>query len=370
MPNNNNNVSKFKKILVNFFSFSSITQISIFLLYFIAIVSFFTGIFTATNWSTNEFSKGFIAKNIILPFLAVSLSFAIQIISLVVNNKKITKLAEQNTEDIRDQSMFLSALENVTLGPGFRRVLLSKLVEEWSLNLKKLSKGIMTIHRNFWDVCTEVYEFSKNGGEIETTSLLPISEWKENENLVKYNRYLQKLKKNNNVKISRTFIFEQQYLHNEFYINDTENLDKEKVDFFFDEIVSKQIEMGFDLYYIILDDIEDEFVRSNLQTDFAMMDNSILMIGVYPDQTVYSYEFYDLDCLVGQTTSSDDSAFRLVRKVINNFYDVCDGKTPELLIDSTDSSTGLKYRKRIEDFNLFGNPWKLAVQKVKDKYNA
>ncbi|MCD4818058.1 MAG: hypothetical protein K8S23_05160, partial [Candidatus Cloacimonetes bacterium] len=98
---------KFKQSLLNFFSLSNIAQITIFLLYFIAIVSFLTGIFTSANWSEGEFSRGFISSNIILPFLAISLSFAIQIISLAVNNEKIRKIAVQHSEDMEDKSKFL-----------------------------------------------------------------------------------------------------------------------------------------------------------------------------------------------------------------------------------------------------------------------
>lgn len=353
---------KFKQSLLNFFSLSNIAQITIFLLYFIAIVSFLTGIFTSANWSEGEFSRGFISSNIILPFLAISLSFAIQIISLAVNNEKIRKIAVQHSEDMEDKSKFLSALENCRLGSGYRRNLLSKLVEEWDINLSKLSKGIMVIHRDFWEVCSEVYEFSKRGGEIETTSLLPLAEWKNNKKLEQYNKFLKKLIDNNNVNVSRTFIFRKEYLEKEFENKD--NIEE------FCKLVRKHIVMGFNLWFIILDDISNDEIRNNLETDFALMDDNILMIGVYPDRSVYSYEFYDLNALITEHINANDYDFRLARKVFTNFNEMCNGESPKLLLTSINSISGQPFQKPIEIFEYFSPSQKIAIISTKEKNNV
>ncbi|NQU87278.1 MAG: hypothetical protein HQ541_16105 [Mariniphaga sp.] len=239
------------------------------------ILSFVFGIFASDEWINKTIPTTFILTGVVIPILLISFAFLIQIIALILDfYDRVTIYTEQ--------SKFLSALENTSIKTNIHRLFLSHLVEQWQNDVDYLTKGLISIHHNYWNACSNFFDYANQ--IVECTSSVPLEWWdKDDENncdseLLEY-KELQKSKFiSRRIRVCRTFILSERPDSNLFF-----------------KIVKEHLLEKIYLYYIKLYDLDlDKESRNNLQTDFLLMDNKLLMVGKFQEEkrNVYYYDFH------------------------------------------------------------------------------
>lgn len=299
------------------------------ILYAAGVISFVFGIFGSDEWLNKTIPTSFVLTGIVIPIFLISLAFLIQIIALVLDfYDKVATYTEQ--------SKFLKALENTSVKTTIHRIFLSHLVEEWQKDVDVLSKGRISIHRDYWHACSNFFDYAKHFAEC--TSAVPL-EWWDRDNagsdkgLLEYKEIQKSKLISRGITVRRTFIF-------------TERPDKD----LFTKIVEEQLNDKFDLFYIKLYELAlPEELKNNLLTDFLLMDNNLLMVGKFQEgkRSVYYYDFHILsESLDSFKEHKDDlnKVFSDPKKII----------TENISVDKIPSQLFIrKHRKPIKDYDDF-----------------
>lgn len=329
--------------------------ITIILLYVVAIVSFLAAILFSDEWKNRTISMGLTLGSIVIPIIAITAAFGVQIILLFIDSKtrekELLKSAEEQLWKSSKESKFLQALEQCNVESGIRRVFLGYHVQEWAASMENISNGRMTIHKDYWDVCAELNRFAHK--IVECTSVIPIEKWHKNsvgcdKALIEYKND-QKTMIRKNIEIKRTFILTRDNTKDKDYVNK------------FYDVVSEHAEDGFILFYLILDDIMPA-IKERVEKDFSVMDNNLVMIGRLDssNRNIYYYDFYDLTYLVGKIENR--VLFGSALELFSNIDDIFAGQMPKPIIAG--------HRDSIEKFPSFSETQKRALLYVLEKRKA
>ncbi|MBZ5497757.1 MAG: hypothetical protein LAP85_15245 [Acidobacteriia bacterium] len=312
---------------------------SIVILYAIATLSFLGNILSADEWRTKYVSMWFLVTVILIPFVSIAFSCAIQIVTLFMD------MRSRELQYSR-QSQFMAALEQCRDSSVVSRAFLTYLLQDWAVCMAKLQNGVVTIQSNYWSVCANLYDFAHDS--VECTSLVPLKYWDElnpidsNKELLDYKDLQVRKLIAHGVKVKRTFI-----LHKSDY-SVREDCDR------FLSIVTRQMTEGFMIYFIIVDDFDlQPELKDALLKDFALIDDKILMLGRVSglNQSVYHYDFFEL-----QTIQKDPALFQPALRVFKNPNNVVAGDRPELLIAT--------HRKKIDQFEKLADASYLAEKQA------
>ncbi len=255
-----------------------LSSISIILLYTVAIASITYGVLLSDEWRSSYVSTTFLISLVILPIFAISAAFAVQLLTILSDS--------QDRDERRSyESRFLNALENLLYGTHWQRLFLEHLIEEWLLNINNLNRGLLSIHHNYWKVCSQLYELTHY--KVDCTSSIPLSLWDKDlaEHDIELLRYYESQKTlliNRGITVTRTFILP---------VDRDSNYDEK-----FKNIALSQLYDGFILFFIDLKDVE-EHLWTLLSSDLALIDDRILLLATQREymQMVYYYDFYNLD---------------------------------------------------------------------------
>lgn len=312
-------------------------------LYTVAAVSILCNVLGAEEWRTGFISTSFLVTVILVPFLSIAASFAIQIIALFLDMR-------WRENEMSRRADFLAALERCRDSSVVSGAFLMYLLQDWSASMARLQSGIVTIQSDYWSVCAKLYDFAHDC--VECTSLVPLKYWDEtdtasyNKELLGYkNVQAQKLVAKN-IKVKRTFVLRR----SDYQLKE----DCER----FLRVVTRQMTEGFLLYFIVLDEFDDQpELQELLAKDFALIDDKILMLGRVSgiNQSVYHYDFFELPAI-----SRDPKAFEpALRLFVDSNQVIARGKA-ELIV--------AKYRKRIDAFERLGDGAYLAEKQAIDAH--
>ena len=254
--------------------------------------------------------------------------------------------------------MFLNALEKSLTGSLLLRQFLVHLLGQWRNDTDRLQQGIITVQRNYWKVCADIFRLATR--VVECTSAVTLEYWNEasgegNSELLAYKKAQKERLINRGIPVRRTFLFDS--------VTDETRMKT------FLELALSQLNEGFCVYYVDLSSINDKDHRTIANADFALLDSDIIMLGRLSgvNQGVYYYDFFDLKAIPGffqdTETSSLSSDFLRARQLFakaNAFGNV--GGEPQLIIDS--------YRKHIAEFpglNGYGRNFKTAIETAAGK---
>ena len=323
----------FRRLRNNFTqSYRVFTIGSVILLYLIAAACFVANLLYSAEWTGSHISKGFLISVVLIPIVSTSLAFGLQVISLITESR----LREERE---RFSSRFLVAIERSQIRSVIGKSFLVYLLEEWGSAMQRLGDGVITIQKDYWRVCSQLYELTHD--EVDCTSMVPMGFWDNilssserpedsadpNLELIQYKEsQRQILIEGRKISVKRTFILKREELKSEKQIRQ------------FLEIVCRQLSEGFQIYYIWLDDyLEDQKIYSALAQDFSLIDNRILMLGTMwgMSKTAYLYTFYDLSSI-----RRNPMLFEPSLQLMANRNKVISGELPELVIQNI--------RKRID----------------------
>ena len=257
--------------------------VSTLLLYGLAGVAFVAGIMGSNEWRYRTVPYSFLITVIMLPFLSVAISFLLQTLAFIAEDR-------DQWERIRGISTFLNALDRCSSGSLTQRVFLGHLLDQWNADTQRLSSGIVTVQEKYWDVCARIFELATDA--VECTSAVPLSYWDEdspdaNRELLRYKDAQKEKLLQQGVAVRRTFIFGSLAASGE-------------VEHFL-RIGLAQLQEGFCVYYVDLSSVSDPHDQTLASSDFALIDDKILMLGRMSglNQSVYYYDFYDLQVIPG-----------------------------------------------------------------------
>ncbi len=259
--------SKASKVLIVFTS----------LLYLTGIVSFIIASFTSDEWVNGLISARFVLTGIVLPIFLISIAFLIQMIALILDFYDRVAI-------YIEESKFLTALENTAVKTGMHRLFLCHLIEQWRNNTRQLTKGLLSIHHDYWTACSTFFEYGRYIAEC--TSVIPLSWWDEDSEdcdakLLEYKEIQKSVLIRHNVTVRRTFVLTEMPNNDLFF-----------------KIVIQQLVEGFQLFYIKLYNLKglESDLLDKLKTDFLLLDDIILMVGKLPEKTrsLYYYDFHIL----------------------------------------------------------------------------
>ncbi len=313
----------------------ALTNVTILLLYFVAATSFTVAVLGSSEWTSGAVSRVFLVAGVLIPFVTVAFAFAVQILSL-------SRDARDRQARLEQEVRFLGALHRCQGGPVIRRVFLAHLLDEWDVSMGKLQQGVITIQEKYWHVCSQLFDIARQS--VECTSTVPLEYWdinspNKNEELLAY-KELQRttLVDPLGIPVSRTFI-----------LNDYS--DDSQVQLFFD-IAIRQLNEGFRIYYVLLNECEED-LRSVLLSDLSLIDDTIFMLGrvVQSNRSVYCYEFFDLSSAGG-----NDKLFEPVLRLCSNPGDVRSGHPPKLMVT--------QHRKNVNEFPRLSEAKYLNEQKA------
>ena len=245
------------------------------LLYSLGVISLVVGLIFSQEVLLKQIPISFLVWVILVPIFILALSFIVQITALMLDFFERVKTFEE-------QSSFMKSLEMSNFNSNFNRLFITILLEQWKKDIENQNKGILTVHHDYWEICSQFFEFSYN--TVECTSVIPLEWWNESSphhdvSLKKYYDLQTQKLIGRKIKVRRTFILSEPP-------NDI-NL--------FIRLVCQQIANGFEIYYIKLyEAIRDPILKNRLMTDFLLMDDKLLMVGKTPynSRSVYQYDFH------------------------------------------------------------------------------
>lgn len=295
--------------------------ISVVLLYSIAGLSFFVGAIYSNEWVHRAVSTTFLVTVVVVPLFSIAVAFGIQIIALL-------REAREREENHRQEAHFLAALDKCRGKSIVGRNFLGHLLDQWDVQMSKLSRGVVSVQEGYWSVCIELYGLAVK--LVECTSSIPIDYWDDNTELLKYKDIQKERLVNRGVCVRRTFILDS--------LTPSRELTK------FLDIAISQLHEGFYIYYIDLSAVRDDAIRQLLSTDFALIDDLILMLGRQSNMNkgVYYYDFFEL-ALAGANVSEYEPALALM----SNRAAFMEGSPPQVHIST--------HRKRLDELPLLND---------------
>lgn len=254
--------------------FASFEVVSTLLLYTFAALSLLFAVYFSAEWADGGVSNKFLLSGVIFPFVAVATAFGIQIVALL-------RFATRREQQARSEAKFLAGLDRCHEGSIIRRSFLGHLLDQWDAHMDNLSEGVITIQKNYWSVCAELYDLARE--RVECTSRVPLEWWEEdggNKALLDYKREQIEKLINRKIPVRRTFVIEKM-----------EEWDTRK----FLDIANAQLGEGFCIYYVDLSEVPLG-KRGLLAADFGLIDDLVLMLGRQSaaDRGVYFYDFFEL----------------------------------------------------------------------------
>ncbi len=325
--------------------FRTFMVLSVIVAYGIAALGVVVGLLFTDKWLYGSLSIRFVMSTVIIPFLAIAFAFAIQIIALF-------KEADTRTVQRDQQSLFLAAMERAHATSMVSQVFFGHLLHEWDGAMKKLEDGVVTIQRDYWRVCGDLYELARR--RVDCTSLEPIGYWddasdrppgseNQNDELLDYYEK-QRVLINRGIEVRRTFILRSDDLQ-------TQAQQEQLL-----RVVTKQLSKhhNFHVYYVWLDDFADPELKGILGSDFALIDGRVLMLGNISktNQNVYNYDFYDL-----QAVGSNPELHKPALRMFGNPSAVTGvDPAPQLVLDKA------KARKCVTDIPFLADPVFLAYK--------
>jgi hypothetical protein len=283
------------------------------------------GVLCADEWIQQSISTKFLLRITIIPFVSIAFAFGLQIISLFIN-------AKEQEEKRKMEIKFLGAFDGCRGKSIIRRNFLGYLIDQWDMSMSNLSEGVITIQEDYWKVCSELYGLAKN--TVECTSSVSINYWyhgpEENLELLRYKEAQIRLLIKNGICVRRTFI-----LNSLAPSADTTT---------FLKVANIQLHEGFCIYYTDLSS-EDPSLRQLLSSDFALIDDLVLMLGRQSDinQSVFYYDFFEL-----VSSSTYPLKHKPALDLIHNTSVLFDGGKPIPKV--------VFHRKRIDEFPLLFQP--------------
>lgn len=298
--------------------------VSVVLLYLLAAISIFLGVLFSSEWANRAVSTAFLLATVIIPIVSIAIAFGIQVIALI-------REGNERGERYRLEAKFLAAIDRCHGGSIVSRNFLGHLLDQWDVQMKGLSEGVVTIQKEYWLVCAQFYGLAKS--KVECTSCIPLSYWQEsggNKELLRYKQLQIDNLIKHNICVRRTFIMN----------SITESNAK-----MFLEVANTQLHEGFCIYYIELSKIPPSQNTRLLARDFALIDSLVLMLGRQSgiNQNVYYYDFFELGSSAMYPTKHAPAL-----NLFSNRSDFLAGSAPELLIE--------KYRVPIHQLPILKEP--------------
>jgi uncharacterized membrane protein (DUF485 family) len=213
-------------------------------LYVIAILSFVVGISLSHEWIHNVIPAAFVTSVVVVPIVAITFAFLVQIISLMQDS-------EARLDRVRSESEFLSAIERCQRQSIIQQMFLGLLLKKWGSSLKSLNAGLITIQEGYWDVCADFHALARKC--VECTSAVPLAYWEKNDELKLYLQRQVNDLVSQRITVTRTFILGSKWSKDEWEI--------------FFRVVVSQLQQGFYVFYIALDDLGEDTNIAYLTSD-------------------------------------------------------------------------------------------------------